>query len=80
MKQTLEKCDACKFKYFEKDQVTKHVLKYHEFLLCLQCDSLIKNKNILTFKKFNMREIIRKDLESSGVNISNGELDRLVTK
>ena len=76
----LEKCDACKFDYYEKYQVAKHTVKDHEFHLCLQCDSLIKNKNILTSKKFNMREIIRKDFESIGVNVSSAELDRLVKK
>ena len=37
-----EKCDACNFDYFEKDQMKLHKIKQHRFKLCLQCDDTIK--------------------------------------
>ena len=80
IQESLEKCDACNFDNYEKDQVVKHIIKGREFQICLQCNHVIKNKNILVSKKLDMREIYRKDIEAEGGKISDKELDRLVKK
>ena len=80
IKESLEKCDACNFDNYMKDQVVTHIIKCHKIHICLQCDHIIKNKNILISKKFNMREIYRKDIEAGGGKIYDKELDQLVKK
>ena len=69
------KCYACKFVY-EKDVIKIHQIKGHEFKLCVQCDFIIINKEILTSRNFNMKKILRKELPNS----SNEEIDRLVNE
>ena len=75
-----EKCDACKFDYFEKFDIKKHSIKKHVFYLCLQCDQTIEDKNILISKNFSMRYFLRKQFKSWGQELSSSDLDRLVKK
>ena len=52
-----EKCDACKFDFYDKDQVIVHTIKMHMFKLCLQCDDTIEKKKALFLKTFDFQSI-----------------------
>ena len=54
-----EKCDACKFDCYNKDQVIVHTIKTHKFKLCLQCDDTIEKKEALLSKTFDLRNILK---------------------
>ena len=69
-----EKCDACMFNCYDKDQVIVHTIKKHKFQLCLQCDNTIKNKEVLLPKTFSLRKILQLEYP----DITNKDLDRLV--
>ena len=69
-----EKCDACMFNCYDKDQVIVHTIKKHKFQLCLQCDYTIKNKEVLLSKTFSLRKILQLEYP----DITNKDLDRLV--
>ena len=54
-----EKCDACKFDHYDKDQVKIHIMKHHKFKLCLQCDDTVKNMEALLKETFCLKAILK---------------------
>ena len=73
-KYSSEKCYSCKFDHYDKDQVTIHKVKNHQFKLCLQCDDTIKDKEVLLKKTFCLKEILKIQYPDTSAK----ELDRLV--
>ena len=57
-KKPSQKCDACRFENFEKNQVKIHKVKKHKFMLCMKCDKMLEHKEILTTKNFDMRDYL----------------------
>ena len=58
VKKTSQKCDACRFENFEKNQVKIHKVKKHKFMLCMKCDKMLEHKEILTTKNFDMKDYL----------------------
>ena len=52
-----EKCDVCKFEYFEKEEIIKHKIENHRISLCLLCDQMITDKSLLINTNFDMRDL-----------------------
>ena len=73
-----EKCEACKFDYFEKEEIIKHKIENHRIYLCLQCDQMIADKNIMINTNFDMRDLVRKDFEASGIKMTSEQLAHYV--
>ena len=59
MKLVKEKCDACKFDCYDKDQVIVFKIKNYTFKLCLHCDDTIENKEVLLSKTFDLQKILK---------------------
>ena len=58
VKKPSQKCDACRFENFEKNQVKIHKVKKHKFMLCMKCDKMLEHKEILTTKNFDMKDYL----------------------
>ena len=52
VKKSSQKCDACTFENFEKNEVKIYKAKKHKGMLCMRCDKMLEHKEILTTKKF----------------------------
>ena len=57
MKDSKQKCDACKFENFE-DKVKLFEIKEQNFMLCPNCDKNLEHKEILVTKKIDMKDYL----------------------
>lgn len=51
-----EKCDTCKFKNFDKNQVKEYNVKEQRFMICSKCDKFLEHKEILLTDNFSMKD------------------------
>ena len=62
-----EKCDACKFENFRKNQVKEYKVKKQRFMICHKCDKFLKHKEILVTDNFCMKDWLSVKLPDSSL-------------